>query len=217
MRKALQDGRRNDFSIEILRDDARSFEELQEQEYQEIKKRDTIYHGYNTAQGGSLGTPHPIMVDGKGFISQLAAAEHYGIDPHNFNQRITKLGWTHEQAAGLDPNKTYGSSIEVNGNLFPSISQACTALGKNYKRVFARMNAHGWNINQAFDLQEPPKSKKSPNSIKISSSIGEFESVGDAASFVGINRATIAHRIRNGWTHDEALGLVKRKGNRGSK
>lgn len=210
MRKALAEGRRDDFVIKTLRDDARSFEELQEQEYHEIKKRNTIKKGFNTAEGGSLGTPHPIVVDGKEFISQLAAAEHYGVDPYNFNQRINKLGWTPEQAAGLDPEKQYGIDIEVGGQQYSSISQACTALGKNYKRVYIRLHKYGWTLEQAFDLRPAPKRKKSPNSIRIISSIGEFESVGDASKAVGVKHATITNRLRKGWTHDEALGLVKR-------
>lgn len=214
MRKALEEGRRDDFVIETLRDDARSFEELQEQEYQEIKRRNTIEDGYNTAEGGSLGTPKPIIVDGQEFISHLAAAEYYGVDPHNFNQRINKLGWTPEQAAELDQEKTYGIDVEVDGKQYSSISQACTALGKNYKRVHTRLNKYGWTIEQAFDLQPAPKPKKSSNSIRITSAVGEFESVGDAAKAVGVKQATVASRLRKGWTHDEALGLVKRNKNK---
>jgi hypothetical protein len=210
MRKALEEGRRDDFVIETLRDDACSFGELQEQEYQEIKKRNTIENGYNTAEGGSLGTPNPIVVDGKEFISQLAAAEHYGVDPYNFNQRINKLGWTPEQAAGLDPEKQYGTVIELGGQQYSSISQACTVLGKNYKRVYARLKKHGWTLEQAFDLKPAPKPKKSSNSIRIISSIGEFESVGDASKVVGVKHPTITSRLRKGWTHDEALGLIGR-------
>lgn len=211
MRKALLEGRRKDFVIKVLRDDARSFEELQEQEYQEIKRRNTIKNGYNTAEGGSLGTPNPIIVDGKEFISQLAAAEHYGVDPRNFNQRINKLGWTPEQAAGLDLGKDYGITIELNGVRYKSVRQACGELGKNYKTIIARINAHGWSVEQAFDLIAPPKPKKSPNSIRIVSSIGEFDSIGDAGKVVGVKQTTISNRLRMGWTHDEALGLVKRK------
>lgn len=211
MRRALQEGRHKDFVIKILRDDARSFEELQEQEYQEIKKRNTIKSGYNTAEGGSLGTPKPIVVDGREFISQLAAAEQYGVDVYNFNQRIKKLGWTPEQAAGLDPGKVYGIGIELNGVMYKSVRQACEKLGRNYKTTIARINTHGWTVEQAFDLQAPPMPKKSSNSKRIVSSIGEFESIGDAAKLVGIKRATIANRLRTGWTHDEALGLVERR------
>lgn len=211
MRKALQEGRREDFIITVLRDDARSFEELQEQEYQEIKKRNTINNGYNTAEGGSLGTPKPTVVDGKFFLSRLAAAEHYGVDVHSFNQRIRKLGWTPEQAAGLDPEKRYGVEIELNGTKYDSIRQACSELGKSYKTIFARINAHGWTIEQAFDLKARPKPKKPSNSVRIVSSIGEFESICDAAKVVGVKQATISNRLRLGWSHDEALGLAKRQ------
>lgn len=211
MRKAMEEGRSEDFIIETLRDDARSFEELQEQEYQEIKKRNTIKNGFNTAEGGSLGTPSPIIVEGREFISKLAAAQYYGVDPYNFNQRINKLGWTPEQAAGLDPEKNFGIDVEVGGKKYSSISQACTALGKNYKRVHARLNKHGWTLEQAFDLTPAPQSRKPSNSMRIISSIGEFESIGDASKAAAVKPATIASRLRKGWTHDEALGLVKRQ------
>ncbi len=207
MRKALKDGRCDDFVIETLRDDARSFGELQEQEYQEIKKRNTIENGYNTAEGGSLGTPNPIVVDGKDFISQLAAAEHYGIDPLNFNQRINKLHWTPEQAAGLDPDKAYGISVEIEGQSFPSISKACVELGKNYKRVHGRISKYGWTLAQAFDLAPPPKRSKPQSGVKISCSIGEFVSITEAASAVGLKATTVIRRLKVGWTHDQALGL----------
>jgi hypothetical protein len=153
-------------------------------------------------------------VDGKEFISQLSAAEHYGVDSYNFNQRIKKLGWTPEQASGLDPGKVYGIEIELNGIKYKSVHQACNSLGRNYKTIIARINSYGWTVEQAFDLQAPPKSRKSSNSIRIVSSIGEFESIGDAANVVGVKQATISNRLRLGWNHDEALGLVKRKSNK---
>ena len=62
----------------------------------------------------------------------------------------------------------------------------------------------------ATSPEPAPKPKKSPNSIRIVSSIGEFESIGDAAKVVGIKQSTISNRLRMGWTHDEALGVVER-------
>ncbi|NBU05137.1 MAG: GIY-YIG nuclease family protein, partial [Sphingobacteriia bacterium] len=55
------------FTIELISNNARSFEELQELEINEIIKRDCIRNGYNTAYGGSLGTSKKITVDGRIF------------------------------------------------------------------------------------------------------------------------------------------------------
>jgi hypothetical protein len=68
------------FSIELLRSDARSFAELQQQEVREIEKRDTINNGYNVSPGGSIGTPTQIIVGGMAFPSRGAAAHYFGID-----------------------------------------------------------------------------------------------------------------------------------------
>lgn len=208
MRKAEAEGRKDDFEISLLRDDARSFEELQVQEQEEISKRDAINNGLNTAQGGSLGTPNPIFVDGEQFISQQAAAEYFGVDPHNFNQRMSKLGWTPEQAAGLDDSKVYGIEVNVGGVTYNSINSACAELGKSYKKVIARISDYNWSVEQAFDLAPPPAPKKPGNSMQLSTSIGEFLSIADAAQATGIKMATIANRLRNGWAPDQAVGAA---------
>ena len=210
MRKAESEGRKDDFEISLLRDDARSFEELQVQEQQEIEKRNTINRGLNTAQGGSLGTPNPIKVNGEQFISQQAAAEYFGVDPHNFNQRITKLGWTPEQAAGLDESKSYGIEVNIEGTTYPSIRAACLALGKNYKTVHKRFNQSGWSLYQAFDIDEPPEKKEAHNSNQIITSIGVFKSISEASRETGIKIGTIANRLRKGWTPDQAVGAAPR-------
>ena len=208
MRKAEAEGRKDDFEISLLRDDARSFEELQMQEQEEISKRDAINNGLNTAQGGSLGTPNPIIVDGEQFISQQAAAEYFGVDPHNFNQRMSKLGWTPEQAAGLDDSKVYGIEVNVGGVTYNSINSACAELGKSYKKVIARISDYNWSVEQAFDLAPPPPPKKPGNSTQLSTSIGDFLSIADAERATGIKMATIANRLRNGWTPDQAVGAA---------
>jgi len=208
MRKAEAEGRKDDFEISLLRDDAQSFEELQVQEQEEIAKRDAINCGLNTAQGGSLGTPNPIVVDGEQFISQQAAAEYFGIDPHNFNQRMSKLGWTPEQAAGLDDSKVYGIEVNIGGVTYNSINSACSELGKSYKKVIARISDYNWSIEQAFDLAPPPPPKKPSNSTQLSTSIGDFQSIADAAQATGIKMGTIANRLRSGWTPDQAVGAA---------
>ncbi len=80
MRKALREGRKDDFIIEQIRNDAKDYRELQEQEISEIARRNTVDIGYNTALGGSIGTGKTIVVDGDKFPSQAAAAAFYGVD-----------------------------------------------------------------------------------------------------------------------------------------
>jgi len=98
MRKAKAEGRRADYTITEIRNDAKDFVELQKQEYEEIQRRDVVNNGLNTAAGGSFGTPSSIDVAGELFPSQQAAADYYGVEAYNFNQRISKLGWTPEEA-----------------------------------------------------------------------------------------------------------------------
>ncbi|RUM52366.1 MAG: hypothetical protein DSY87_06820 [Methylococcus sp.] len=107
MRKTLREGRKDDFIITRIRNDAKDYKELQEQEIQEIADRDTIASGYNTAQGGVIGgdTAKITTIDGKVFPSQAAAAAHYNVPVKVFEQRL-KLGWTLKQAAGLGVWKT---------------------------------------------------------------------------------------------------------------
>ena len=115
---------------------------------------------------------------------------------------------TIEQAAGLDDTKIYGTEINVAGVTYASINSACTELGKSYKTVFARISNYNWSIDQAFDLAPPPASKKPSNSMHLSTSIGEFLSIADASQATGIKIGTIAHRLRNGWTPDQAVGVA---------
>lgn len=119
------------FSIQLIRGDARSFAELQDQEIAEIHSRDCIRHGYNTAVGGSLGSSKSINVNGKTFPSRGQAAEFFGVDPTVFNLRLERLKWTPEEAAGVVEKswKAKPEPVEVHGVKYKSFSAACRALG----------------------------------------------------------------------------------------
>lgn len=156
MRKALKDDRKNDFIIEQIRNDARDYKELQEQEVLEIEKRDTQSKGFNTAAGGSIGTSKRITIEGKVFPSRQAAAVHYGVPISQFNLRLSRLGWTPEQAAGLDQDKKYGIRIAVEGNEFPSLLKAAQHYGLHYKMVHSRFKDYGWTLEQSLGIEDPP-------------------------------------------------------------
>ena len=82
---------KNSFKIELIKNDAKNFQELAQQEIDEIKKRGTISDGYNISAGGNLSGVKPIAVDGILYGSRAAAAEAFGIPQSKFNHRL-KVG-----------------------------------------------------------------------------------------------------------------------------
>ena len=210
MRKAELNGRRDDFTISELRSDARDFGELQDQEYEEIIRRDTIRNGFNTASGGSIGTSRSIQIEGKVFPSHLAAADHYGVPAYNFNQRMQKLRWTAEQAAGLDPKKSYGKAVVVAGAKFRSVRSAAEHFGLDYKLAHSRLKKPGWSIEQAFGIAPPPSDCARFTGREVVTKHGTYTSIAAASRATGIKAGTIAKRLRDGWSPDEAVGLAPR-------
>ena len=158
------------FSIRIVRQDAKSVEELLRQETDFIQEMDTIKNGYNTSLGGTIGTGNEIFVDGKVFYSQAQAAEFYGIDPSVFNLRLSRLGWSPEEAAGLKKrSKAYRNTATVNllnGETlsFPSVYAAAAHFGVNNSTVQLRLK-NGWSMEEALEVTPPSKSKRKRPSI----------------------------------------------------
>ena len=139
--------------IELVRSDARDFSELQAQEMAEITVRNTISKGYNTAAGGSVGTSKPIEIAGTLFPSHQAAAGHYGVDAKIFNQRMSEIGWTPEEAVGLVNRRFSRRSIEINGKRFASLKSAAEALGLKPGTVQARITRSGMSFEEALGLK----------------------------------------------------------------
>lgn len=196
---------RSAFRIDLLRNDARTFAELQQQEVEEIARRDAIRQGYNTGLGGALGTSKAIRIGDTVFQSQAAAAAHFGIDVSVFNARLTTLGWTPEQAAEIAPRPTYGARrVEVDGKLFRSLTAAARAYGLNPKAVHARISAHGWTLRQALELDPLPQSVKS-RGIPLSIRGKQYRSVEEAARAHGVDSEALGRRVRAGQSPDDAL------------
>lgn len=192
--------------MELIRSDATSFEELQVQEIEEIARRDSIKHGYNSAIGGSLGTSKPISVNGLQFMSRAQAAEYYGIDQHVFNLRIGRLGWTPEQAAELEEMNWSGKSqaVILEGVTYSSISLACKALGKNYKKVICRITDRGWTVEQSFDLEPPPATATfAGRPITINGKT--YASLKKASEALGFNPESFRKSLLLGKTPDEVF------------
>jgi hypothetical protein len=199
------------FTIELISNNARSFEELQDLEINEIAKRDSIKNGYNTAYGGSLGTSKQITVDGRTYPSFAQAAEHYGIDAAVFSLRITRLKWTPEEAAGLVERNWLGKSksIKVEGIDFKSIRQAAIHFGKNVSLAYARVEM-GWTPMQALDLESPPNTVKFTGK-EIHAFGKTYKSIAAAAKDLGISSEPFRLRMLKGMSAEEAFQQARLK------
>ncbi len=197
------------FTIQLIRNDARSFDELQQQEIDEISGRNTLIAGYNSAIGGAVGITKAITVDGKKFPSQAQAAEFYGIDVSVFNMRITRLKWTPEEAAGLINREWDGKdvAVTVNGILFASIRQAAIAFGKDFRKIYDRYSEKGWSIEQALDLEDPPDTVKYRGKSVTVFGVN-YKSVAQAAQAHNINSESLRRRIADGISPDDAMTLA---------
>ncbi len=196
MRRALRDVEKNNFTVELLRDDAQDFSDLQRQEIEEIERRGTVSNGYNTAEGGSIGTSKPITIDGETHPSYQAAANYFGIDERVFAIRIGRLGWSPEKAAGLTERDRYQHhQIDVKGLRFNSLQQAAEHFGIEYKVVHSRYTKSVWTIEQALELAPPPESSRT-RGIEVVVNEKVYPSIAKAAEDYGINDGSVTYRMR---------------------
>lgn len=198
------------FSISLIRSDARSYDELQEQEIQEIATRDTIKNGYNSAIGGAVGITKPITIQGKRFGSHAQAAEHYGVDVSVFNLRVSRLKWTPEQAAEIEERTWKGKEVEVvvKGIQYPSIRQAAITLGKDFRKVYDRYSEKGWTLEQALDLAPPPDTIK-VTGLGLSAFGITYKSIAKAAEAHNINPESLRRRLIRGESPEAAISAAK--------
>jgi hypothetical protein len=199
------------FTIELISNNAKSFEELQYLEINEIEKRDCIRNGYNTAYGGSLGTSRQITVDGRAFPSFAQAAEHYGIDTTVFSLRISRLKWTPEEAVGLVERDWSGKSksIKIDDFEFASIRQAAIHFEKRIALVYARV-AGGWTSKQALDLESPPLTAKF-NGKEIQVFGKTYKSIAAAAKELGVSAEPFRLRILKGISVEDSIRMARKK------
>jgi len=194
------------FSISLIRADARTYEQLQEQEINEIAIRNTVRDGYNSAVGGAVGTSKQITVQGKLFGSRAQAAEFYGGDVNVFNLRLSRLKWTPEQAAGIEERDWKGKEIQVSvrGTNFPSIRKAALHYGKDFKKVYDRFSEKRWSLEQALDLDPPPETVKSVG-LPLKAFGTVYKSITEAARAHGIQPESLRKRIARGETPEAAI------------
>lgn len=198
------------FTIQLLRCDATSYEQLQEQEINEIAQRDTIKFGYNSAIGGAVGLTKPITINGRKFPSRSQAAEFFNIDVGVFNLRVTRLKWTPEEAAGLIERSWSGKEVgvTVQGKQYPSIRQAALAYGLDFRKVYDRFSEKGWSIEQALELESPPNTVKYLG-MQINVFGVTYSSIAKAAQANGVNSESLRRRVARGESPEDAVNATK--------
>lgn len=174
-------------------------------------------------------TPEPPTVRSRGrrvtvatedgpltFRSISAAAKHFGVAAETVGQRISKCGWSIDEALGLVRPKSRWArkkiTVTIRGEkrTFASVPQAAAALGVDDKLIYGRLSK-GWSIEEALGLIERKKQRPRGKRCVVEANGGrlEFHSLSDAAREFGLTLQRVSGRMHNlGWTLEQALGIT---------
>ncbi|TBT38334.1 hypothetical protein D5E79_22735 [Vibrio parahaemolyticus] len=101
-----------------------------------------------------------LIVEGVEFPSRTAAARHYGLNPKLVNERVTKFGWTLEQALELEarPKGDYRKKVVIYGTEYSSMRQAARELGVAQSTLMNRIKA-GISVEAALSVSHANREK----------------------------------------------------------
>ncbi|TKF21956.1 hypothetical protein FCV43_09000 [Vibrio genomosp. F6] len=91
------------------------------------------------------------QIEDQEFSSRSAAARHYGLNPKMVNERISKFGWTLEQALELEarPKGDYRKKVVIDGIEYSSMRQAAKELGVAQSTLMNRIKS-GIGVEEAL-------------------------------------------------------------------
>lgn len=94
------------------------------------------------------------------FPSRSAAALHYGLNPKMVNERVTKFGWTLEQALELEarPKGDYRKKVVIDGTEYSSMRQAAKELGVAQSTLMNRIKS-GIGVEAALSAAHTEREK----------------------------------------------------------
>ena len=164
--------------------------------------------------------PTAVIVDGKRieFESFAAACRHYAIEDGQARTRMTKYGWSLEEALGASPRKRAVANrnpVFVGGEYFSSVTAACEAFGIRKDKFYDRKK-RGWTVEQCLGFHQPP-SKQHPLWKPFEVGTYSFSSLEVATRFFGLYEHAISTRLRAGWSPGQAAGLELPSDNRSGK
>ncbi|WP_044362220.1 hypothetical protein [Vibrio fluvialis] len=101
-----------------------------------------------------------LTVEGVEFPSRTAAARHYGLNPKLVNERVTKFGWTLEQALELEarPKGDYRKKVVIDGTEYSSMRQAARELGVAQSTLMNRIKV-GISVEEALSTPQSDREK----------------------------------------------------------
>lgn len=134
---------------------------------------------------------------GNEFNSQAEMCRHHGVEVKNYHERI-KLGWTVEDALTKKGQQT--ECYDHLGNKFESKKEMCKYYGKSPVLVINRLN-RGWTLEDALTKDI----KETPNNIHHDHLGNEYKSMTDMCMHYGISGSTFYHRLKSGWSIEDAL------------
>ncbi|MCG9654987.1 hypothetical protein [Vibrio vulnificus] len=101
-----------------------------------------------------------LLVNGVSFATRSEAACHFGINPKLVNERMTKRGWTLEQALELEPSpsRTFARKVVIDGVEYSSMRQAAKELGVAQSTLMNRIKA-GISVEEALSVAQTEREK----------------------------------------------------------
>lgn len=101
-----------------------------------------------------------LTVEGVEFPSCTSAARHYGLNPKLVNERVTKFGWSLEQALELEarPKGDYRKKVVIDGTEYSSMRQAARELGVAQSTLMNRIKA-GISVEAALSVYHTEREK----------------------------------------------------------
>lgn len=156
----------------------------------------------------------PVVINGETYPSIKAAADAHGLPSYRVIQRL-KHGWSQEEAFGIKERKrkTNTSAIKViyDGQEFPSVGAFCRKYSLTPQHVSYHMKKGRSPEEIVERLTTPRNPVKSIQELAPFVVEGQtFNSASQLARHYGMNIPKVTGRLRNGWSAEEAVGLIER-------
>ena len=220
LHKAIRFFGKTSFRVETLME--ATVAELPELERSQIDfhKSDDPERGYNACRGGGLGGPtlgHEVEFGGKKFLSRKAFSDYVGVK-YELVRKMFSEGKSPEEIAVIGRERTGTGSqlkkeIVVHGVKYPSVGEACKALGVARYNVNYRLRS-GWSLEDAFNPEVFTKTT-APSAGAIEFDGVVYPSMTELAKKYGVTATTVNRRVNKlGWSLERALSSEKftRKG-----